>query len=231
MPKRMEEARKMVDAAKTYSVEEAVEILKKTPAPKFDETVEVALAFDVDPKQTDQNVRGTVVLPHGTGKKVKVLVFAKGDAERQAKEAGADVVGAEELYAKIEGGWLDFDAVIATPDLMREVGKLGRVLGPRGLMPSPKAGTVTNDVARAIKEIKQGKVEFKMDKQADIHLGVGKRSFPAEALVANLKTLLEAVWRAKPAAAKGRYVESVCVSTTMGPGLRLNPGEGKPSAA
>ena len=227
MSKRMEEAYKRVELGKSYKLEEAVEILKKTPAPKFDETVEVAMSFDIDPKQSDQLVRGTVVLPHGTGRTVRLLVFAKGEAERQAKEAGADIVGAEELLPKIEGGWTDFDAVIATPDLMREVGKLGRVLGPRGLMPSPKAGTVTNDVARAIRELKQGKVEFKMDKQADIHLGVGKRSFAAEALVSNIRTLLEAVWRAKPAAAKGKYLKSVCICTSMGPGLRLDPSEGK----
>ncbi len=227
MSKRMEAVHQLVELGKTYTVEEAVEILKKAPAPKFDETVEIAMSFDIDPKQSDQAVRGTVLLPHGTGKRIKLLVFAKGEAERQAKEAGADFVGAEELLPKIEGGWTDFDAVIATPDLMREVGKLGRVLGPRGLMPSPKAGTVTMDVTRAIRELKQGKVEFKMDKQADIHLGVGKRSFPAESLVANIRTLLEAVWRAKPAAAKGRYLKSVCVSTSMGPGLRLNPAEGR----
>ena len=227
MSKRMEAVRQLVEVGKTYTVEEAVETLKKTPAPKFDETVEIAMSFDIDPKQSDQTVRGTVVLPHGTGKTIKLLVFAKGDAERQAKEAGADFVGAEELLPKIEAGWTDFDAVIATPDLMRDVGKLGRVLGPRGLMPSPKAGTVTMDVARAIRELKQGKVEFKMDKQADIHLGVGKRSFPAESLVANIRTLLEAVWKAKPAAAKGRYLKSVFVSSSMGPGLRLNPAEGR----
>ena len=227
MSKRMETAYHMVEPGKTYTLEEAVEILKKAPAPKFDETVEIALSFEIDPKQTDQSVRGTVVLPHGTGKSIKVLVFAKGEAEQRAKEAGADFVGAEEMIPKIEGGWTDFDAVIATPDLMREVGKLGRVLGPRGLMPSPKAGTVTNDVARAIRDIKQGKVEFKMDKQADIHLGVGKRSFPVEALVSNIRSLLEAVWRVKPASVKGRYLKSVAVSTTMGPGLRLNPSEGR----
>ena len=227
MGKRIEAARKLVEPGKHYTVQEAVDLLKKAPAPKFDETIEVALSFDVDPKQSDQNVRGTVVLPHGTGRSVKVLVFAKGEAERQAKEAGADFVGAEELMAKIEGGWIDFDAVVATPDLMRDVGKLGRVLGPKGLMPSPKAGTVTMDVGRAVREVKQGKVEFKMDKQGDIHLGVGKRSFPNEALSANLRSLLEAVWRAKPVSAKGRYVESIVVSTSMGPGIRLDPGEGK----
>lgn len=231
MGKRIEAARKRVEPGKHYTLEQAVELLKQAPAPKFDETVEVALSFDVDPKQSDQNVRGTVVLPHGTGRSVKVLVFAKGDQERQAKEAGADFVGAEELMAKVEGGWMDFDAVVATPDLMRDVGKLGRVLGPKGLMPSPKAGTVTMDVGRAVREVRQGKVEFKLDKQGDIHLGVGRRSFPPEALVANLRSLLEAVWRAKPVSAKGRYVESVTVSTSMGPGIQLDPGVGKPTAS
>ena len=227
MSKRMEAASKLVEAGKLYKIPEAVETLKQTPAPKFDETVELALAFDVDPKQSDQNVRGTVVLPHGTGKTLRVLVFAKGEQERQAREAGADVVGAEELIAKIEGGWMDFDAIVATPDLMREVSKLGRILGPRGLMPSPKAGTVTMDVARAVREVKGGKVEFKLDKQGDIHLGVGKRSFPSEHIVANLRSLMEAVWKAKPAAAKGKYVRNAVVSTTMGPGFRLDPSEGK----
>jgi len=223
----MEAAYAGVEAGKAYPLKEAVGILKKAPGPKFDETVELALAFDVDPKQTDQLVRGTVVLPHGTGKSVRVLVFAKGEAERQAREAGADHVGAEELIPKIEGGWMEFDAVIATPDLMREVGRLGRVLGPKGLMPSPKAGTVTMDVARAVNELKRGKVEFKMDKQADIHLGVGRRSFSEEALVANIRALMEAVWRSKPAAAKGRYIRSVSLSTTMGPGVKLDPQEGR----
>jgi len=227
MSKRMEEATKELEKGKTYSIKEAVDLLKKAPAPKFDETINVAMSFDVDPKQSDQMVRGTVVLPHGTGNAVRVLVFAKGDAERSAKEAGADVVGSEDLIPKIEGGWMEFDAVISTPDLMREIAKLGRVLGPRGLMPSPKAGTVTMDVGRAVKELKKGKVEFRMDKQADIHLGVGKKSFSAEAIEANLKALMEAVWKAKPPAAKGKYLRSVSVSTTMGPGLKLDPAEGK----
>ena len=227
MSKRMTAARKLVEPRKQYKIAEAIEILKQAPAPKFDETVELALAFDVDPKQSDQNVRGTVTLPHGTGKTVRVLVFAKGDQERQAKEAGADFVGSEELIAKVEAGWLDFDAIVSTPDLMREVGKLGRILGPRGLMPSPKAGTVTMDVGRAVREVRQGKVEFKLDKQADIHLGVGKRSFPTEHLVANLEALMKAVWKAKPAAAKGKYVRNAVVSSTMGPGLRLDPTVGK----
>ena len=227
MSKRMEEAYKLVEESKVYSVKEAADLLKKTPAPKFDETIDLALSFDVDPKQSDQMVRGTVVLPHGTGRPVRVLVFAKGDAERSAKEAGADVVGSEELVAKIEGGWMEFDAVIATPDMMREIAKLGRVLGPRGLMPSTKAGTVTMDVGRAVKEVKRGKVEFRMDKQADIHLGVGKRSFSTEAIEANLRTVLEAIWKAKPPSAKGKYLRSVVVSATMGPGFRLDPSEGK----
>jgi large subunit ribosomal protein L1 len=228
MSKRMTEANKLVEERKAYSVKEAVELLKKTPSPKFDETVNVAMSFDVDPKQSDQNVRGTVVLPHGTGKSIRVLVFAKGDAERAAKEAGADVVGSEDLIPKIEGGWMEFDVVISTPDLMREIAKLGRVLGPRGLMPSPKAGTVTMDVGKAVKEVKKGKVEFRMDKQADIHLGIGKKSFAAEAIEANLKAVMEAVWRAKPASAKGKYLRSVSVATSMGPGIKLDPSEGKP---
>ncbi|MDO8729614.1 MAG: 50S ribosomal protein L1 [Candidatus Omnitrophota bacterium] len=228
MRKRMTEADKLVEKRKVYSVKEAVDLLKKTPSPKFDETVNIAMSFDVDPKQSDQNVRGTVVLPHGTGKSIRVLVFAKGDAERAAKEAGADVVGSEDLIPKIEAGWMDFDAVISTPDLMREIAKLGRVLGPRGLMPSPKAGTVTTDVGKAVKEVRKGKVEFRMDKQADIHLGIGKKSFAAEAIEANLKALMEAVWRAKPAAVKGKYLRSVSVATSMGPGIKLDPSEGKP---
>ncbi len=228
MSKRMLKAKELVTSGKRYSLQEAVELLKKAPAPKFDETVEVNISLDVDPKQSDQAVRGTVLLPHGTGKKVRVLVFAKGEAERQAREAGADHIGAEELFQKVLSGWIDFDVVVAIPDLMKEVGKLGKVLGPRGLMPSPKAGTVTQDVGRAVREVKQGKVEFKLDKQADIHLGIGKRSFPPENLVANGRILLEAIWRAKPASAKGRYVKGVSLSSTMGPGFRLDPSEGKP---
>ena len=230
MNKRMKAVQALVEPRKQYSIKEAVALLKQGPAPKFDESVEVAIDLDVDPKQTDQMVRGTVVLPHGTGKKVRVLVFAKGDAERSAKEAGADYVGAEELMQKVQGGWIDFDVVVSTPDLMKEVGKLGKVLGPRGLMPSPKSGTVTMDVAKAVSEVKKGKVEFKLDKQGDIHLGIGKRSFPVEALEANARTLMEAIWRAKPASAKGRYVKGVSFSTTMGPGVRIDPSEGRPEA-
>ncbi len=230
MSKRMKAVHALVEPGKRYSIKEAVNLLKQGPAPKFDETIEVAIDLDVDPKQTDQMVRGTVVLPHGTGKKVRVLVFAKGDAERAAKEAGADYVGAEELMQKVQGGWTDFDVAVSTPDLMKEVGKLGKVLGPRGLMPSPKAGTVTMDVAKAVGEVKKGKVEFKMDKQGDIHLGIGKRSFSVETLEANGRTLMEAIWRARPASAKGRYVKTVAFSTTMGPGVRIDPSEGRPEA-
>lgn len=221
----MQEARKLVEPGKSYRLSEAIELLKKVPAAKFDESVEVALSLDVDPKQSDQMVRGTVTLPHGTGKTPRVLVFATGEEEREARQAGADHVGSQELIKKVESGWLDFDAVIATPDLMREVGRLGRVLGPRGLMPSPKAGTVTKEVGKAVREIKQGKVEFKLDKQGDIHLGVGKRSFESSALKANVRALLEAIWKAKPASAKGRYVRSVCLSSSMGPGIRLDATE------
>ena len=230
MSKRMTAVDALVDKSKKYSLKEAVGLLKQAPPSKFDETVELAIDLEVDPKQSDQMVRGTVLLPHGTGKKLRVIVFAKGDAERAAKEAGADIVGAEELMTKVQGGWTDFDVAISTPDMMKEVGKLGKVLGPRGLMPSPKAGTVTSDVARAIKEVKLGKVEFKLDKQGDIHIGIGKKSFQADAIEANGRALLEAVWRAKPASAKGRYVRSVCLSSSMGPGIRLEPSEGKPES-
>ena len=231
MSKRMDAVRALVEKGKRYTLKEAVEIIKKAPQPKFDQSVEFAVDLDVDPKASDQMVRGTVTLPHGTGKTLKILVFAKGEAERDAKEAGADFVGAEELIQKVNGGWLAFDVVISTPDLMREVGKLGKVLGPRGLMPSPKAGTVTMDVGRAVKESKMGKVEFKMDKQADIHLSVGKNSFSAEQIEANSLVFLEALWKAKPASAKGRYVKTLAISTTMGPGIRLNPTEGRPEAS
>ncbi len=228
MSKRMTAAQTLVEKGKRYSLKEAVEALKKMPAPQFDETVEVAIDLDLDPKQSDQMVRGTVLLPHGTGRAVRVLVFAKGDLERQAKEAGADYVGAEDLIEKIQGGWIDFDVAVSTPDLMKEVGKLGKFLGPRGLMPSPKAGTVTTDVVRAVKETKLGKVEFKMDKQGGIHLGIGKRSFSDQALEENGQAFLQALWRSKPSGAKGRYIRSISMATTMGPGLRLDPAEGKP---
>lgn len=229
MSKRMTAAAPLIEKGKNYSLKEAVEILKQAPAPKFDESVNIAIDMDVDPKQNDQMVRGTVLLPHGTGKKVRVLVIAKGDAARAASQAQADHVGAEELIEKIQGGWIEFDVMIATPDLMKEVGKLGKILGPKGLMPSPKAGTVTTDVARAVKEVRQGKVEFKLDKQADIRLGIGKRSFPSDWIEANGRILLESIWKVKPASVKGRYIRSIYLSSTMGPGVRLDPAEGRPA--
>ena len=227
MSKRMDAARKQLEGKSNYSLKEAVGLLKELPAPKFDETIDLAISLDVDPKSADQMVRGTVVLPHGTGKTIRVLVFAKGEAAKQAEAAGADFVGSDDLVAKVEGGWVDFDVAVATPDMMREMGKLGKVLGPRGLMPSPKAGTVTTDVAKAIADVKRGKVEFKLDKQADIHLGIGKRSFDATAIEENGRVVLEAIWRARPAAAKGKYIKSTTLSSSMGPGFHLNLKEGK----
>lgn len=220
--KRFKEIEKLIDSEKTYMLEEAVDILKKCPPVKFDQTVDVAIKLGVDNKKSDQQVRGTVSLPHGTGKKLSVLVFASGDKVKEALTAGADYAGSDELFEKVKNGWTDFDAVIATPDMMREVGKLGKVLGPRGLMPTPKGGTVTTDVATAIKEIKAGKIEFKLDKQAVLGSGVGKLSFSKEALVANLRALIQAIVRAKPASAKGQYVESFALSSTMGPGLKID---------
>lgn len=199
-----------------------IENLKKTAKAKFDETVEISANLGVDPRHADQQVRGTVVLPHGTGKSVRILVFAKGEKEKEASEAGADFVGAE-FVEKVKGGWLDFDAVVATPDMMGEVGKLGRVLGPRGLMPSPKAGTVTFDVGKAVGELKAGKIEFRVDKGANVQAPVGKASFDADKLVENTAAVITEIVRAKPAAAKGVYIKSVTLSTTMGPGLKLNP--------
>ncbi len=222
MTKRLKTAATIYDRTKEYSVEEALEILKKLPGAKFDETVDLSLRLGVDPKHADQMVRGAIVLPHGIGKTVRVAVFAKGEKEREAREAGADVVGAEDLVEKIQGGWMEFDSTIATPDLMGQVGRLGKVLGPRGLMPNPKLGTVTFDVARAVRDVKAGKVEFRVDKAGNVHVPVGKKSFPQGHLVANALTLLEAIVRAKPAAAKGQYLRSVTVSSTMGPGIRVD---------
>lgn len=212
----------LMDRKREYSVEEAMELVKKTVPARFDETVEIAIRLGVDPKHADQMVRGAVVLPHGIGKTVRVLVFAKGEKEREAREAGADHVGAEDLIEKIQGGWMEFDATIATPDLMGQVGKLGKILGPRGLMPNPKVGTVTFDVARAVREVKAGKVEFRVDKAGNVHAPVGKKSFPAEHLIANGMALLEAIARAKPAAAKGQYLRSITVASTMGPGIPID---------
>lgn len=222
--KKYKEAVKLVDRAKLYEAEEAIDLALKTSYAKFDETVEVHIRLGVDPRHADQQVRGTVVLPHGTGKSVKVLVFAKGDKAKEAEDAGAEYVGAEELVAKIQNeGWVDYDVCIATPDMMGLVGRLGKILGPKGLMPNPKSGTVTMDVAKAVKDAKAGRVEFRLDKTAIIHCPIGKVSFGKEKLLDNYRTLVDAVIKAKPLAAKGQYVRSVTVTTTMGPGIKVNP--------
>src|SRR6188508_2752779 len=205
-----------------HSLEEAVPLLQKVKFTKFDETVELAVRLGVDPKHSDQMVRGTVVLPHGLGKSKRVLVIAGADKQREAKEAGADETGGEELVERITGGWMDFDAVVATPDMMRAVGRLGKVLGPRGLMPNPKTGTVTLDVAKAVQEIKAGKVEFRVDKAGVVHAPIGKISFEAERLVANAHALMESIVKARPSAAKGRYLKSVTMASTMGPGVAID---------
>jgi len=222
--KKYKAAAALVDSTKLYSVEEAIGLSKKTARTKFDETVDLAIKLGVDPKQADQMVRGTVVLPHGTGKKVKILVFAKGEKDKEAKDAGADYVGAEDLADKIQKeGWTDFDVVVATPDIMGLVGRLGKVLGPRGLMPNPKTGTVTFDVAKAIKEIRAGKVEYRVEKTGIIHVPVGKASFDESKLVDNAKAVLESILKAKPSTSKGKYLKSATVSTTMGPGVKMDP--------
>ena len=221
--KRYEAAAKLVDSTKSYEAKEALEIIEKMPKPKFDETVELHVKLGVDSKHADQQVRGTVVLPNGTGKSLKVLVFARGDKAKEAEAAGADFVGAEELVPKIEKeNWFDYDVIVATPDMMGVIGRLGKVLGPKGLMPNPKSGTVTMDVKKAISEIKSGKVEYRLDKTNIIHLGFGKVSFGAEKLVENYNVVMDAIIKAKPAAAKGQYIKSVAVSTTMGPSIYLN---------
>ena len=221
--KRYLEANKLVDSQKEYEAKEAMELIEKFPKAKFDETVELHVKLGVDSKHADQQVRGTVVLPHGTGKTLKVLVFAKGDKAKEAEQAGADYVGAEELIPKIEKeNWFDYDVIVATPDMMGVVGRLGKVLGPKGLMPNPKSGTVTMDVTKAIAEIKSGKVEYRLDKTNIIHLGFGKVSFGAEKLAENYQTVMDAIIKAKPAAAKGQYIKSVAVSTTMGPSIYIN---------
>lgn len=221
--KRYQEAAKLVDSTKLYEAKEALEIIEKMPKPKFDETVELHVKLGVDSKHADQQVRGTVVLPNGTGKSLRVLVFAKGDKAKEAEAAGADFVGAEDLVPKIEKeNWFDYDVIVATPDMMGVIGRLGKVLGPKGLMPNPKSGTVTMDVTKAISEIKSGKVEYRLDKTNIIHLGIGKVSFGADKLVENYQTIIDAVIKAKPAAAKGQYIKSVALTTTMGPSLYLN---------
>jgi large subunit ribosomal protein L1 len=211
-----------IEPDKTHSVEEAVDLARKAGYAKFDESVDLAVRLGVNPKYADQMVRGAVVLPHGTGKQVRVLAFAKGEKEREAREAGADFVGAEDMVEKIQGGWLDFDTAVATPDLMGQVGRLGKILGPRGLMPNPKVGTVTFDIARAVREVKAGKVEFKVDKAGNVHVPIGKKSFAADQLSANAQAVLEALVKAKPPAAKGQYLRSITVSTTMGPGVAID---------
>lgn len=221
--KKYKEAAALVDRAKRYGLEEAVSLAKKTAKAKFDETVDLAVNLGVDPKQADQMVRGTVVLPHGTGKKVRVLVFAKGEKDKEARDAGADYVGAEDLADKVQKGWTDFDTVVATPDIMGLVGKLGKVLGPRGLMPNPKTGTVTFDIAKAIKDIRAGKVEYRVEKAGIVHVMVGKASFDEKQLTENAKTILESILKAKPASSKGKYLKAASISTTMGPGIKMDP--------
>ena len=222
--KKYVEAAKNIDRTAQYDVAEAVSLVKKAAVAKFDETIEAHIKLGVDGRHADQQVRGAVVLPHGTGKKVRVLVFAKGDKVEEAQAAGADFVGGQELVPKIQNeGWLDFDVVVATPDMMGVVGRLGRVLGPKGLMPNPKAGTVTMDVTKAVNDIKAGKIEYRLDKTNIIHVPVGKASFTEEQLADNFHTLMGAIVKAKPAAAKGQYLRSVTITSTMGPGIKLNP--------
>ena len=223
--KRYNEAIKLVDRKRQYKLGEAVDLLKKLPKAKFDETLELDFKLGVDPKQSDQMVRGTVALPHGSGKKVRVAVFAKGAAAQAAKDAGADHVGFEDLVKKCQEGWTDFDVAIATPEAMQEVRKLGKVLGPKGLMPNPKTGTVTDDTGKAVKEVKAGRVEFKMDKAANLHVSFGKVSFEGKAIEDNAKAVINAVVHAKPATSKGHFIESCTLSSTMGPGIRIDHHE------
>ncbi|HWI61057.1 MAG TPA: 50S ribosomal protein L1 [Symbiobacteriaceae bacterium] len=229
--KKYSEAAKLIDRAKLYDPADALELVKKAATAKFDETVEVSVRLGVDPRHADQQVRGAVVLPGGLGKKVRVLVFAKGDKAKEAEAAGADVVGAEDIVTKIQEGWMDFDVAIATPDMMGMVGKLGRILGPRGLMPNPKTGTVTFDVTNAIRETKAGKVEYRTDKAGIVAAPLGKVSFDAERLGTNFKAFMDAIIRAKPAAAKGVYLKSITLSSTMSPGIKINPAKLTTTAA
>ena len=220
-----------VDRNQRYLLEDTLRLVKETARAKFDETVEMAVRLGVDPRQADQNVRGTVTLPHGMGRAVRVLAFAKGEKEKEAQEAGADFVGSDELIKRISEGWFDFDKTVATPDMMATVGRIGKVLGPRGLMPNPKTGTVTPDIGRAIKEIKAGKLEFRVDKAGIVHVPVGKASFGAEQLIDNAKAVLMSILRAKPASAKGNYVRGVTISTTMGPGIKVDLSQVRTMAA
>lgn len=221
MGKKMQTALKNVEP-RVYALKEAVDVVKRSAYAKFDETVDLALRLGVDPKRSDQMVRGTTVLPHGTGKKIRILVFAKGEKEQEARQAGADYVGGDDLMEKVKGGWMDFDCAIATPDLMGAVGKLGKVLGPRGLMPNPKTGTVTFEVAKAIGELRRGRVEYKLDKAGIVHVPVGKVSFEADKLFENAQAVLESVVKAKPVSCKGRYLKTATISSTMGPGVWLD---------
>jgi len=220
--KRYTAASEKVDRQKFYTLGEAVNLLKGAPAAKFDESVDFAARLGIDPKKSDQQIRGTVVLPHGTGKSVKVLVLTRGEKEKEAQEAGADHVGSAEIIEKIKEGWTEFDVAIATPDLMPEVGKLGKILGPRGLMPNPKSGTVTFDVAKAVKEAKAGKVEYRVDKAGNVHVAVGKISFPSEHILENARMVLGEIMRTKPSSAKGQYIKSLTLSSTMGPGIKID---------
>jgi large subunit ribosomal protein L1 len=221
--KRYVDGSRMFDRSQLYSPADAIRILKEMPATKFDETVDLSIRLGVDPRKADQMIRGTVSLPHGTGKEMRVAAFAVGDAARQAREAGADLVGGEELVQEVLQGKIDFDAAVAAPDMMPILGKAGRVLGPRGLMPNPKAGTVTEDIAKAVREIKGGKLEYRVDRQANLHLVIGKKSFEERQLLENYLAVVDEILRAKPASAKGRYIRSVTLSTTMGPGIRIDP--------
>ncbi|TCL54301.1 LSU ribosomal protein L1P [Hydrogenispora ethanolica] len=229
--KRYQESAKLVDGVKLYDPAEALNIIKSMPVGKFDETVEISIRLGVDPRHADQQIRGAVVLPFGTGRTVKVAVFAKGEKAKEAEEAGAEKVGAEDLIEEIQKGWMDFDVAVATPDMMGAVGKLGKILGPKGLMPNPKTGTVTFDVAKAVKEIKAGKVEYRVDKTGIVHVPIGKVSFEAEKLLRNFRTLMDVIVKAKPASAKGTYIKSVVLSATMSPGVKVSPQSAQSAAS
>lgn len=220
--KRTKEFEKIIDKNKKYSLSEGIELLKQAPKIRFDQTVEISFKLNINPKQTPASVRGTVSLPHGTGKKRKVAVFCKGEHEKKAKEAGADFVGSDDLIKEVSGGWCDFDVAIATPDMMKDMGRLGKILGPRGLMPNPKTGTVTQDIEKAVSDVKKGKIEFRMDKQSNIHAPIGKLSFQTHALFENAAGLIEAVEHARPQIVKGVFIKSISISSTMGPGLKLD---------